>query len=299
MDYSYYTGPPAQAFSMYGLPTPGQPGHAPLDDTFASLDNYEKDFPGFDAPFRPEPTSHLPPYSSPDSFSKHSTTSSDAAHNQHTDPTSIDGDEVQFNDPSIVRSSSEEKESDPTESKRKAQNRAAQRAFRERKERHVRELQDKVSALEQTSDTLRSDNERLKRELARFATENEILRATSQPSNHGPVPADPEPTVMGPMRYSPTDFYSTLLPEGPPAHGSSQHRITVCPVTGDRLLDAHALWDLLQGHELFKRGQIDIAHVVERVKGKAQCDGQGPAFREGQVLQIIEESAALGRDELI
>jgi AP-1-like factor len=101
------------------------------------------------------------------------------------------------------------------------------------------------------------------------------------------------------MRYSPTDFYSTLMPEGPPTPRSPQHRFTVCPVTGDKLLDAHALWDLLQGHELFKRGQLDIADVVERLKGMAQCDGQGPAFKEGHVRQAIAESAALGRDELI
>jgi hypothetical protein len=31
----------------------------------------------------------------------------------------------------------------------------------------------------------------------------------------------------------------------------------------------------------------------------AQCNGQGPAFKEGEVLKAIEESAAIGRDELI
>ena len=55
--------------------------------------------------------------------------------------------------------------------------RGSQRAFRERKERHVRELEEKVNNLEQASSNLVADNERLKRELARFTTENEILRA--------------------------------------------------------------------------------------------------------------------------
>ena len=54
-----------------------------------------------------------------------------------------------------------------------------QRAFRERKERHVRDLEAKLTALESQSHSLQSDNERLKLALQRAETENEILRATS------------------------------------------------------------------------------------------------------------------------
>ncbi|KAF2104887.1 hypothetical protein NA57DRAFT_51681 [Rhizodiscina lignyota] len=79
-----------------------------------------------------------------------------------------------------TRSSSEEKETlTPAQSRRKAQNRAAQRAFRERKERHVRDLEAKLSALESSATSLATDNERLKLALQRATTENEILRATT------------------------------------------------------------------------------------------------------------------------
>lgn len=54
-----------------------------------------------------------------------------------------------------------------------------QRAFRERKERHVRELEAKLSALESSATSLATDNERLKLALQRATTENEILRATN------------------------------------------------------------------------------------------------------------------------
>lgn len=164
----------------------------------------------------------------------------------------------------------------------------------------MRDLEDKVNSLESASDTLHADNERLKRELAKFTTENEILRATSQ-SHHpqGNSAQSPEPTVTGPMHYSPTDFYSSLQPGGTTVPRSPQHRVTVCAQTGEKLLDAGATWDLIQGHELFKSGQVDIAHVTEILKGMAQCDGQGPAYKEGQVRRAIEESAAMDRDELI
>ncbi|BDD59971.1 hypothetical protein MAP00_005138 [Monascus purpureus] len=199
------------------------------------------------------------------------------------------------------RSSSEEKESlTPAQNRRKAQNRAAQRAFRERKERHVRELEEKVASLEQASKTLQADNERLKQELTRFATENEILRATSKAaaqSNHNDHARSPlEEPVPGPMEYSPTDFFSLIAPEGglnPP------HRVTFDETTGEKLLSAAATWDLIQSHELFKRGLVDIGDISERLKGLAQCNGQGPAFKESQVRQAIQASVAGGSDELI
>ncbi|EAW11528.1 putative bZIP transcription factor (Fcr3) [Aspergillus clavatus NRRL 1] len=173
----------------------------------------------------------------------------------------------------------------------------SQRAFRERKERHVRELEDKVNSLEQESTTLAADNERLKRELAKYATENEVLRATSSSfANVQGHRLESEPTVTGPMKYTPTDFYSNLVPQGEPA---PSHRVTICEKTGERLLDAGATWDLIQAHEQYKRGMVDIGDVSNRLKGVAQCNGQGPAFREGQILQAIEASVAAGRDELI
>lgn len=60
--------------------------------------------------------------------------------------------------------------SEPT-SKRKAQNRAAQRAFRERKERHVKDLEIKVEELEEASKAANNENSTLKAEVQRLTTE--------------------------------------------------------------------------------------------------------------------------------
>ncbi|KAI9343821.1 hypothetical protein BD770DRAFT_397922 [Pilaira anomala] len=64
--------------------------------------------------------------------------------------------------------------------KRKAQNRAAQRAFRERKERFVTELQEEIRQLQQTTDKrekeLALENARLKKENKRLKEENYILK---------------------------------------------------------------------------------------------------------------------------
>ncbi|KAL2014181.1 hypothetical protein VTN00DRAFT_1706 [Thermoascus crustaceus] len=303
MDYSYFSAPQHQPFQFFGLATPHQT-HTPQPDEFShrpqQVGSYDPSYDSFDPTFRFDPATLIaPPHSPPESFTKHSVGSNEFKSDGPPQTATDTGDD-QSADRKSGRSSSEEKDTlTPAQSRRKAQNRAAQRAFRERKERHVRELEQKLSDLEQASNTLHADNERLKRELAKYATENEILRATSNAGIGSGVNgrgADPETTTTGPMKYSPTDFYSSVLAEG---ERMPTHRITVSEETGERLLDAGATWDMIQGHELFKRGLVDIGDVCERLKGVARCDGQGPVFEESVVRRAIEESVAGGSDELI
>ncbi|KIO07348.1 hypothetical protein M404DRAFT_43642, partial [Pisolithus tinctorius Marx 270] len=60
--------------------------------------------------------------------------------------------------------------------KRKEQNRAAQRAFRERKEKHVKDLEDQVAALEAKNEEAQTENNNLRDLLSRLQQENIALR---------------------------------------------------------------------------------------------------------------------------
>lgn len=198
--------------------------------------------------------------------------------------------------PTLHRSSSEEKELTPQQSKRKAQNRAAQRAFRERKERHVKELEEKLSNLEATSSNVLSENERLKRELQKITTENQILRATSA-AQTAAAPAAPATVDVGPISYSPTDFYDIVLE--PHKNKTPSHRISNHPETGEPLLGAAAAWDMITSDPAYLDGQIDISAVSEFLRPRAVCDGQGPVFQESTIREAIKMNASLGKDELI
>lgn len=152
--------------------------------------------------------------------------------------------------------------------------------------------------------------------MARVTAENEILRAVStrgSGSRSGRHESDikqedarEEPTV-GPMRYNPMDLTTSpdLISIQQKANANANansastsdgvnplHRVAFCPVTGDKLLGASAAWDLIQGHELAAQGLLDMEGLSARLKGMAQCNGQGPAFREGEVRRAIEESAS-------
>ncbi|KAH6651790.1 hypothetical protein BKA67DRAFT_338172 [Truncatella angustata] len=194
-------------------------------------------------------------------------------------------------------SNSDDEDMTPAQSRRKAQNRAAQRAFRERKERHVKELEAKVASLEAAQQHTSTENEKLKRDLQKMSTENEILRATSNMRENGSMsPASNPPTTTGPMRFNPTDFYSELLANH--TNKTPSHRV-VESESGEKLLAAGATWDMIINHPSFKKGLVDVGDVSERLKSQAKCDGQGPVFEESAILQAIEESVASGSDELL
>ncbi|KAF8471287.1 transcription factor PAP1-domain-containing protein [Kalaharituber pfeilii] len=74
--------------------------------------------------------------------------------------------------------------SEPT-SKRKAQNRAAQRAFRERKEKHLKDLEQKVADLEKASEAANKENSALKQHIERLQTELNEYRKRLNESKSG------------------------------------------------------------------------------------------------------------------
>ncbi|ORY67703.1 uncharacterized protein BCR38DRAFT_163232 [Pseudomassariella vexata] len=193
-------------------------------------------------------------------------------------------------------SNSDDDDMTPAQSRRKAQNRAAQRAFRERKERHVKDLEAKLASLEAAQHMTASENEKLKRDLQKMSIENEILRATSSIQQNQNGSLSPPSTTTGPMSYNPTDFYSDLLANH--TNKTPSHRI-VESEAGERLLAAGATWEFIINHEMFKRGLVDIGDVSERLKPQARCDGQGPVFEERAIIKAIQESVASGSDELL
>ncbi|THH30386.1 hypothetical protein EUX98_g3791 [Antrodiella citrinella] len=97
--------------------------------------------------------------------------------------------------------------------KRKEQNRAAQRAFRERKEKHVKDLEDKVAALEAKNQVAESENGNLRDLLSRLQSENMAMKEgnfTFQVNKDGSAPVasnsfSPQPRVdVSPAYLSPT-----------------------------------------------------------------------------------------------
>jgi len=109
-------------------------------------------------------------------------------------------------------------------SRRRAQNRASQRAFRDRKEKHVKELEhrlqdleEKHSNLSQSHATLQHEYESAKKQLARVLQENESLRdPTSNATTHLLTPDgsfDPGKGDIAGLLYEPFFFDDSGMPK--------------------------------------------------------------------------------------
>lgn len=84
--------------------------------------------------------------------------------------------EQQQQQPVKVRKKPGRKPNPASPALRKAQNRAAQRAFRERKERHLRELEAAVKQMREQRDRLQAENEELRRDQDILRSENWYLK---------------------------------------------------------------------------------------------------------------------------
>jgi hypothetical protein len=108
--------------------------------------------------------------------------------------------------------------------RRRAQNRASQRAFRDRKEQYVKnlenqlkELGEKYKDLEKSYDDLNSSHDALKTELKRLTTEIELLRST---------PGDDLSALLTP---SPEQTSSVFFGEGVFDFGNGMENINTAP----------------------------------------------------------------------
>ncbi|KAA8650995.1 uncharacterized protein ATNIH1004_003686 [Aspergillus tanneri] len=173
--------------------------------------------------------------------------------------------------------------------KRRAQLRAAQQAYRERQEQRLLRLNQTIGNLEETNTDLHANNKQLELEIAKVAAENEVLLATfnsTASATDGPVP-EVELATTTPLEASRVTHDSDSMLSRPRDH--PVHRLTKSE-TGEKLLDKAAAWDMIQNHELFKEGLVDIDGVRQKLEGVAQCGGEGVVFEEGRIRRAIEES---------
>jgi len=61
------------------------------------------------------------------------------------------------------------------------------------------------------------------------------------------------------------------------------------PSLRGRTLLAGAAWNMIAEDSRVIGGRIDLADVCAKLKGKAMCDGRGPAFMESEIKKALDE----------
>ncbi|KAL1636941.1 DNA-binding transcription factor yap1 [Diplodia intermedia] len=216
-------------FSLDGL----DPNFFPQEGTGAGFDNFNLDEspyvdfldgdPGFE--FDPNDTSDLLIGSLPGDQG-HSSTSPDQSgadgETQNGDKRKSPDDDDEEEEGGGKRREGEDKTakkpgrkpltSEPTTKKRKAQNRAAQRAFRERKEKHLKDLETKVGELQKASDAANHENGLLRAQVERLQMELREYRKRLSSNSTGVTRPSGFPSLLSHNNSPPSSNFQFEFP---------------------------------------------------------------------------------------
>lgn len=172
----------------------------------------------------------------------------------------------------------------------------SQRAFRQRKEQHVKDLQGKVAVLEASQAKMEAENERLRAIMDRATVENNLLKSLGSPNS---------PPQYG--RYSDSSPTSSQCESE--SSGSELHTRAVlmgfkepCQIEcGDRVGQSSSrrnnfqqkgieLWEFIISHRLVEEGLADVSSVAQHLQQLLRLQGNDSDITEAVLTEIIERS---------
>lgn len=177
--------------------------------------------------------------------------------------------------------------------KRKAQNRLAQRAFRERKETRMKELELKLTQSEDEKKRLLDQLDLIRKHNLTMQSENERLRslASLTAAEH----SDTKPPSGFSFAFPSTqeDFVHNLVGNAHEIDTNNINRVYELPQEpGEKILAVGAVWDYLvrMAEDLDK--DIDVIEIMEKLKGHERCHGYGPAYPLKLVQEVAERCSS-------
>ncbi|BFZ64676.1 DNA-binding transcription factor yap1 [Saitoella coloradoensis] len=186
--------------------------------------------------------------------------------------------------------------------KRKAQNRAAQRAFRERKEKHVKELEQKLNVLRENTSLTAEENKTLREQIARLEMENEVLRQAGitspelKPEANVPARFEfPKPDIQprnsrspsaGPNQSSP-DTVSSISSSYLHTHTSSH------PVIPPTAMSCPKVWSKIVSHPRFDELSDDQVGFVSQRLSVVATEERGIEELIGETIGGVLDGEAM------
>lgn len=175
--------------------------------------------------------------------------------------------------------------------RRKAQNRALQRLFRERKESKLKDLSTKLSKTELEKERLLKELENLRKQNTVLLTENQVLLKSGSitTSSSSPVATDLLDNVEFSFPINKKMFISDLV-------SNTEHDLKkaytydtlIYQHEGNKMLSVGAVWDYLHQYSSnHEELEIDIGKVMNYLKGSEKCHGYGPGFSIDVVKALI------------
>lgn len=171
--------------------------------------------------------------------------------------------------------------------KRKAQNRAAQRAFRERKETKLKELESRLNKSEDERQRLLNELDDVRRRTLRMQAENEYLK------NQAHTKPDQSQVASFEFPRNQTQFINRVLQDSNHVlNEESVNKIYDSPENGTKVLAIGAVWDYLLYRADEENLNLDVVEVMTRLRGNEKCHGWGPAYSIDLVDKLIGECSS-------
>ena len=188
--------------------------------------------------------------------------------------------------------------------RRKAQNRAAQRAFRERKEGKLRDLSEQLSAVQAEKEKLQRQLEEVKQrnmfldmenkflqEKGHFMNKDGVTQATASPTDaSGSTSSGSPQSANGSFvfpKYTREKFINGSVDMGKHTWGKDKFRSKTYEVDNAAVLTVGAVWDyLVEFAKMNEEISIDMPGVMSDLRGKEVCHGFGPAYK----LRLVNET---------
>jgi hypothetical protein len=204
--------------------------------------------------------------------------------------------EGQINGSKSGVSVSQDDDTEANDQKRRAQNRAAQRAFRERKEQRVKELEQKLLDTENELKRLMSDNEVLKRENTILMTENQVMISQNRATKGHSQNTSSRPAPMT-ASFPSSEFYRALI--GGHASGDVDNPSFAIyeKEEGETMMGPGAVWQRIVEDPQKVLEDSDIQFVLDYLLDKGHCDGFGPVFALKDVNEGIRIAQARKRGQ--
>lgn len=188
-------------------------------------------------------------------------------------------------------------DTEANEKKRKAQNRAAQRAFRERKEQRVKELEQRLVDAENEIKRLTTENEVLKKENTILMTENQVIISAQSRSNkgdhrHNNFNNNTHIKVPMTVSFPTSEFYKHLIGGHSTGDVNNPSFAIYEKQEGETMLGPGAVWQRIVDDPKQVFDDSDIQFILDYLSEKAHCDGFGPVFSLDDVNEGIRRAIA-------
>lgn len=179
--------------------------------------------------------------------------------------------------------------------KKKAQNRLAQRAFRERKEGKLKELETKLLQSEEERQKLLEKFFEIKGQYILMQNENRILRSGADVLANYSAPGNLEASGFV-FPQTQKEFIDEMVEGKHEVQEAYINKVYDEPQhPGKKVLGVGAVWDYLQiKAEEEEYENVDLMEVMALLKGNEKCHGYGPAYSldlvEAALKKVAEES---------